>query len=150
MSQCDSETLQKYFETYGWVYRFDGKDILYSGWRSNNRSFSLKVTLSESLIFFEVKLLVLSSLIRKKHRSTILEYILDLNGGLTIARLSLDEENTVILSSESFTDHFTYDHLSKTLGIIGYFSEKLQKEILAKVADLCLHREDFYKPFHPQ
>lgn len=141
MSRCDCVTLQKYFEDYGWVYRFDGKDLFYSGWRSNQRSYSLKVKLSESLIFFEVKLLALSAFVRKKHWDEILEYILDLNGRLTIVRLSIDEDYAIILSSESFTDEFTYDYLTKMLGIIGYFTEKLQKEILSKVGELCAFSE---------
>jgi hypothetical protein len=136
MSQDVQEKLKEFLEAYGWVYRFDGQNIFYSGWRSINRSYSLRVQLNESLLFFEVNLLSLSDLVQEKHWKSILEFILRLNRKISTVKLGLDDEECIVLLAETFTDQLTYDYLSKLLGIIGYYAEKLQEEVIARIHEL--------------
>ncbi len=140
------EKLKEFLEAYGWVYRFDGQNIFYSGWRSLNRNYSLRVQLNESLLFFEVKLLSLSELVLEKHRRSILEFILRLNKQISTIKLGIDDEECVVLLAEVFSEQLTYDYLTKLLGIIGYYAEKIQEQILARVHELSIvdHRSHRY------
>lgn len=136
MHENIQEKLKGYLETYGWVYRFDGHNIFYSGWRSVSRSYSLRIQLNESLLFFEVKLLSLSELVQEKHWKNILEFILRLNRQISTAKLSIDDDETVVLLTEIFCEQLNYDYLSKLLGVIGYYGEKIQEQILARIHEL--------------
>lgn len=136
MNQEVQDKLKEFLEAYGWVYRFDGENIFYSGWRSLNRTYSLRVQLNESLLFFEVKLLSLSDLVQEKHWKSILEFILRLNRQISTIKLGIDDEDSVVLLAEVFTDQLNYDYLSKLLGIIGYYAEKVQEEVLTRINQL--------------
>ena len=130
MAQCNYERLKQYLDTYGWAYRFDGSNVFYSGWRSVNRMFSLRVEVKESFILFEVKLSVLSELLEKKQRKNMMEYLLQLNQKISVAKLGMSDDGMILLLVEVFNDNFSYDHLSKVLGLIGYYSEMIHSDIL--------------------
>ncbi len=136
MNQDVQEKLKGFLDAYGWVYRFDGQNVFYSGWRSLNRSYSLRVQLNDSLLFFEVKLLSLSELVLDKHWRNILEFILRLNKQISTIKLGIDEDESVVLLAEVFSDQLNYDYLTKLLGIIGYYAEKVQEQILTRVHEL--------------
>lgn len=140
MNQEIQEKLKEFLEAYGWVYRFDGHNIFYSGWRSLNRSYSLRVQLNESLLFFEVKLISLTDLVQDRHWKSILEFILRLNRKISTIKLGIDDEDSIVLLAEVFSEQVTYDYLSKLLGIIGYYAEKIQEQVLTRIHEL--HSED--------
>ncbi|MBI2603098.1 MAG: hypothetical protein HYW48_08580 [Deltaproteobacteria bacterium] len=136
MANCSYERLKQYLDAYGWVYRFDGSNVFYSGWRSVNRTYSLRVEVKESFILFEVKLLGLSELLEKKHRKNMMEYLVQLNQKISVAKLGMSDDGMVLLLVEVFNDNFSYDHLSKVLGLIGYYSEMIHSDILEIVGTL--------------
>lgn len=140
MDQNVHNKLKDFLEAYGWVYRFDGHNIFYSGWRSSNRAYSLRVQLNESILFFEVKLLSFSDLVQEKYSKSILEFLLRLNRKISAIKLGIDDEENIVLLTEVFSEQLTYEHLSKLLGIIGYYSEKIQEEILSHIH--MLHNEN--------
>lgn len=136
MNQDVQEKLKEFLDAYGWVYRFDGHNIFYSGWRSVNKTYSLRVQLNESLLFFEVKLLSLSELVQEKNWKAILEFILRLNRKISTIKLGIDDEECVVLLAEVFSEQLTYEYLSKLLGIIGYYAEKTQEQLLNRIHEL--------------
>ncbi len=136
MNQNVQEKLKEFLEAYGWVYRFDGHNVFYSGWRSLNRTYSLRVQLNESLLFFEVKLLPLGNNVQDKHWKELLEFILRLNRKISTIKLGIDDEECVVLLAEVFADQISYDYLSKLLGIIGYYAEKIHEQILTRIHEL--------------
>ena len=94
------EKLKEYLEAYGWVYRFDGHNVFYSGWRSMNRSYSLRVQLNESLLFFEVKLLALTEIVQDKHWKDILEFILRMNRQISLPAIIYFQKQKPLLPKQ--------------------------------------------------
>ena len=92
--------------------------------------------MKESFILFEVKLLILSELLEKKYRKNVWEYLVQLNQKITVAKLGMSEDGMVLLLVEVFNDNFSYEHLSKVLGLMGYYSEKIHSDILEIVGEL--------------
>ncbi|MBP6217929.1 MAG: hypothetical protein KA436_05035 [Oligoflexales bacterium] len=134
--QCNIQTLQDYFDRYGWVYRHDGQGIFYSGWSTKQKNYGLKITVSDTLFFFEVRLLALSSWkVRNIELTSFWEYLLELNNNLSVVRLGLNEKDTVTLSSESFAEGFSYEQLVLMLGVIAHFSETIQKKLIWKLSE---------------
>ena len=136
MKQTIELKLKEFLEAYGWVYRFDGHSIFYSGWRSVSRTYSLRVQVSDTLLFFEVKLIPLSEIAPEKDRKSVFEFLLRLNRKISTIKLGIDDEDSITLLAEVFSEQLTYEYLSKLLGIIGYYAEKIQEEMYTYIHEI--------------
>lgn len=145
MKEQIEEKLREYFKDYGWAYRFDGDKTFYSGWRSEDKDYSLKLRLDGSLLSFEVKLLPLREHIQDKDWKYTLEFLMRMNRQLSTVKLALDDEDDLVLGTEFFSEQLNYKHLSKVLGVIGYYTEKVQEELLHNLSESYIQDHPTHK-----
>lgn len=123
--------VEDYLGDYGWAFRRVGEACWLTGWRGDERSFPLTLTLTESWLLLEVRPFVALSE-DQTAAGDLARYLLELNHLSHMIKLSMDPENAIILSVQMFAQDLKYDEFADALGVLGYYAELLYDDIYTR------------------
>ena len=132
MSRLDSDQRCRYIKNYGWSYYESDENSWVSGWQTDKRAYPLSIELSDTCLELAVEPLIKLD-IEWNLWPDIVQYILELNQHIQLAKLSLLPEGSVALSCQILTKDLSYDNFSEALGIIGYYAEDLYDRLFERI-----------------
>jgi len=133
MSQLTSELLASYLVSYGWTFEATGPASWRTGFQGEQRLYPLEIRLTQTCVSFEVRPLVDLTL-EFGRWPEISRDLLELNGRMQLVKLALVGDGEVTLACQVLVAGFTYDMLSRILGIIGYYADEVTPEIYQRLA----------------
>lgn len=138
MQRTSTETIEHFLDRYGWTYHGTSDRVWITGWQSDERSYPLTVSLSDTWILFQVKPLIKVSL-DWDYLPELTRHILELNNDCHMVKFSIDEFGEIILSLQLFSSSLTYEDFSDALGIIGHYTDLAYESISKFFASAGFH-----------
>lgn len=129
---------RNHFRQYGWAFEEpeESADLMLTGFvDSQERSFAIVITLSETFVTFALPYAPLPS---EGRWCESLEQMMRLNYEWPIAKLSLDEEKALLVSVELPRDGLVYEHFVIALDLLVEAVETLAEQL----PDVIPERED--------
>jgi len=120
------ETLQAYFEQYGWTYERTGEGAQITDYRTSFRGdmavFRIYVRLTDYWVFFSITPFVVApqdpECERKLHK-----FLLRQNYEMNMAKFTVDDDGDVTLTVELPTASLDYSEFSDALGALAYYAD---------------------------
>lgn len=130
MNQCTPEVLEAYLQEYGWSYHYVDQGQWVTGWQGQERSYPLKISVCDTWITFQIKPFVKLT-IDWDSWPELSYFILKKNDDCQMVKLALDENDQISLYLEVFANGFSYQDFNDTIGLMGYYADRLYDEILS-------------------
>ena len=128
-SQIAPETIDSFFEQYGWTYERDGDDLWRTGFRGDVSGFRIFIKLTEHWAFFTIAPFVVAPKDKAcTHRLNW--HLLRLNRDINMAKFCLDADGDVVLTVELPTENLDYSEFSDALGALSHYADNYYLEIL--------------------
>ena len=122
------ETIDSFFEQYGWTFERSGDDTWRTGFRGDTSSFRIFVKVTEHWVFFTIAPLVIApkdeELTRRLHW-----HLLRLNRDINMAKFCIDSDSDVVLTVELPTENLDYSEFSDALGALSHYADDTYLEI---------------------
>ena len=135
MNGVHGETIEKFLSNYGWRFEKESDISWVTGWQGDNRSFPLKLELTDTWLS-----LLVQPLFKMDQRITewpeLMELLLEMNHDCQMIKVSLDENSNITLEIQLFCSNLNYDTFADTLGILGYYAELVYTKLSAKMIDM--------------
>ena len=119
------DNLETFFKRYGWEYQLteDPKVVLSGFAAAEDHSFAVILSLSDQFVVFMTPYEELPAAVVQ--RKEFLAQLLHLNFSWPVAKLSLDDDDTLIISVEFSQDSFDYEHFAMGLDMLTEAVEEL-------------------------
>ena len=128
------ETIDEFFERYGWSSSREGEDLWRTGFRGDTNTFYILVRLVEDWIFFLIiPFVVAPTNIVCQWR--LHRYLLRTNQLMNMAKFYLDSDGDVGLTVELPTENFDYSEFADALNALSYYADKYYLETLKIAQD---------------
>lgn len=125
-----AETIDGYFEQYGWTYsREPGSNSWTTGFRGDVSNFRLFVKLTDNWIYFTIIPFVIGPK-DPECANRLHWHMLRLNREINMAKFCLDEDNDVVLTVELPCENLDYSEFSDALGVLCYCADDMYLEML--------------------
>ena len=122
------ETIETYFEQYGWSYERTGESDFRTGFRGDKSLFRIMVRLTENWVYFSISPFVVAPQDAAcEHR--LYRHLLRLNQEINMAKFTIDEDGDVILTVELPAENLDYNEFSDALGALSYYADDNYKRI---------------------
>jgi hypothetical protein len=118
-----ADTLDSYFEQFGWTYNRTSETSWVTGVRTSVASFRIFIRLSEHWVYFVINPFVVTPQDpddRFRFYYTVLRLNLDMN----MTKFGLDSDGDLFLAVEMPTEDFTYSHFSDALNALSHHAER--------------------------
>ncbi len=132
MERCTGPLLENYLATYGWTYRSTGSQEWTTGFQGQDRSFPLRISLTETWISFQIEP-YLGLEIDWESWPEIARCLLELNGRSSMVRLSLCDQGRIEMGLEVFNKQFCYESFCTCIGLLGFYADHFYDEILSRL-----------------
>ncbi len=130
MIQKTRKELENFLNQYGWQYRVESEDEIQTGWQGEHRSYPLRINVSQTWISFRVQPF-LGVMIDWESWPEIASYVLGINDGTNMVKVSLDGQQKIVLGLEIFVEDLSFERVANVLGIMGYYAELIYEDILS-------------------
>lgn len=129
-----AETIEQYFEQYGWSYQRLDDTTFRTGFRGDVSSFIIYVRLSKNWVYFTIVPFVVAPKDETcKHK--LYEHLLRLNHEINMAKFGVDKDGDIVLSVELPREKLDYNEFSDALGALCYYSDETYLEALNLAQD---------------
>jgi hypothetical protein len=138
-----AETLESYFERYGWTYQQVSEASFRTVFRGDVSSFVIHIHMASDWIYFSVAPFVVAPQEATSQRK-MYRHLLKLNHEMNMAKFTVDDDGDVILTVELPTESFDYSEFSDALGALAYYADDnyAQVFILAHVPEAHVIYDD--------
>jgi hypothetical protein len=128
------ETVEQYFEQYGWSYERMGKHDFRTGFRGDVSLFRIMVRLTENWVYFSISPFVVAPQDPECERK-LYKHLLRLNQEINMAKFTIDEDGDAILTVELPCENLDYNEFADALGALSYYADDnyVQVFVLAHV-----------------
>ena len=132
-----SETIQSYFEQYGWSYEQPEDHRFLTGFKSDVIDhFSILVTLTPNWIYFAIAPFVQAPQ-HPECECKLYKHLLRLCQEINLAKFSVDSDGDVILAVELPIEDLNYNEFSDAMGSLSYYADETFGEVNALATDLA-------------
>ena len=128
MIQSTPSEVERFLGEYGWEFRRHGRGIWLSGWSSEQRSFPLRVTWEDSFVEFMVQPLYKIDFDWEAYPE-ITAWLLEVGHRYKLIKIAIDEAGDLVMSMSLINHKLDYTAFSTSLGVIGYYADKVYEEI---------------------
>ena len=129
------ETIQEYFEQYGWSYDHPEEDRFLTGFKSDViDSFSIYVTVTPNWIYFAIAPFVQAPQHPECERK-LYRHLLRLCQEINLAKFSVDSDGDIVLAVELPLEDLNYSEFSDALGALSFYADETYSEIEALATD---------------
>tara|TARA_B100001094_G_C18147003_1_gene781378 strand:- start:29 stop:463 length:435 start_codon:yes stop_codon:yes gene_type:complete len=128
MIQSTPGDVEDYLAAYGWNFRRHGRGVWISGWSSDERSFPLRVTWSESFIDLMVQPLYKLEFDWEAYPE-VATWLLELGHQYSMIKITIDEIGDLVMSLSLVNHNLDAISFSTSLGIIGHYADRVYGEI---------------------
>ncbi len=123
------ETMDSFFEQYGWAFEKNGDDVWLTGFRGDVSSFRIFIKVTENWAYFTIAPFVVAPKDKEcAHRLNW--HLLRLDRDVNMAKFCLDSEGDVVLTVELPTENLDYSEFSDALGALSHYADDTYLEIL--------------------
>lgn len=129
MTQQIRKELAGFLQQYGWQFRLGPENEIQSGWQGEHRAYPLNIVIGETWISFRVEPF-LAVEIDWESWPEIASYILEINDGTNMVKISLDDQKRIVMGLDIFVEDLCFERLANILGIIGYYADLIYEDIL--------------------
>lgn len=123
------ETIDSFFEQYGWTYDKNVDDTWLTGFRGDVASFRIFVKVTEHWAFFTIAPLVVAPQDEECTRR-LNWHLLRMNRDINMAKFCLDSDGDVVLTVELPTENLDYSEFSDAMGALCHYADDTYLEIL--------------------
>jgi hypothetical protein len=116
------ETLEGYFEQYGWSYTREGENDFRTGFRGDVAAFRIAVRLAGNWVYFSISPFVIAPQDPECERK-LYKRLLRLNHEINLAKFTVDRDGDVILTVELPSENLDYGEFSDALGALAYYAD---------------------------
>ena len=130
-----AETIESYFEKYGWTYeRLDETHFL-TGFSSEViDSFAIYISLTPSWVYFAIAPFVQAPTDAEcEHK--LYRHLLRLCQQINMAKFSVDADGDVILTVELPRENLDYSEFSDALGALSYYADQTYEAVQVLATD---------------
>ena len=139
-----ASTIESYLIDYGWNFRRLTPEHWQTGFQGKERQFLLHIFLSETWVSLNIPI-YLDLAIDWESWPEIAKYLLELNHGSSMLRLSLCDSGRISLSLEVFTAQLSYEIFCTSMGLMGFYADWFYDEILNRLDSLGYRYTDKLK-----
>jgi hypothetical protein len=130
-----TETIESYFEQYGWGYERLDETHLLTGFNSEvTDAFAIHVTLTPSWVYFTI-----SPFVRGPKEPTcahrLYRHLLRLCQQINMAKFAVDADGDVNLTVELPRQNLDYSEFSDALGALSYYADQNFETVQALATD---------------
>lgn len=130
-----TETIESYFEQYGWSYEQTDENRFLTGFESEViDSFSIYVTLAPSWIYFAIAPFVKAPSEPECERK-LYKHLLRLCQEINLAKFSVDSDGDVIMTVELPKENLSYSEFAEALNALSYYADETYSEIRSLASD---------------
>jgi len=116
------ETVEQYFEQYGWSYERTGEHDFRTGFRGDVSLFRIMVRLTENWVYFSISPFVVAPQDPECERK-LYKHLLRLNQEINMAKFTIDEDGDAILTVELPSENLDYNEFADALGALSYYAD---------------------------
>jgi hypothetical protein len=123
------ETIDEFFERYGWTSNSEDGEIWRTGFQGDVSSFNILIRLTEDWLFF----LILPFVVAPTNmvcRWRLHHYLLRVNQLMSMAKFYVDSDGDVGLAVELPTENLDYSEFADALNALSYYADKYYLEAL--------------------
>ena len=117
-----AETLEAYFEQYGWTYQQIDETSFRTVFRGDVSSFTIHIRIAGDWVYFSIAPFVVSPQDVECERK-LYKHLLTLNHEMNMAKFTVDSDGDVILTVELPTENLNYNEFSDALGALAYYAD---------------------------
>lgn len=129
------ETIESYFDQYGWQYERLDEAHLLTGFSSETAEiFSIYVTLAPSWVYFSIAPFVPAPT-DPGAEGKLYRHLLRLCQQINMAKFAVDGDGDVILSVELPRENLDYSEFSDALGALSYYADQNYETVRALATD---------------
>lgn len=129
------ETLQDYFEQYGWTFEQIGDDRFVTGFASDViEAFSIYVTLAPHWVYFTIAPFVQAPSDPTCERK-LYKHLLRLSQEINLAKFSVDSDGDIILAVELPRESLNFNEFSDALNALSYYADDTYLDVHALATD---------------
>ena len=130
-----AETIESYFEQYGWIYERLDETHFVSGFQSEaEETFPIYVTLTPNWVYFAIVPYV-SAPQDAACEGQLYKHLLRLCQQINLAKFSVDPDGDISLSVELPREHLDYSEFSDALGALAYYTDQTYLGIQTLASD---------------
>lgn len=123
------ETIDGFFEKYGWTYQRDTPDVWRTGWRGDVASFRMFIKLTENWIYFTISPFVVAPK-KPECKEKLYFHLLRLNRDINMAKFCIDSDGDLVLTVELPCANLDYEEFSDAIGALCYYADDTYLEML--------------------
>jgi hypothetical protein len=123
------ETIDSYFEEYGWKYKRDEDGDWITGFRGDVQSFRFFIRLTEHWVYFTISPFIVAPK-DPACQQRLHAHLLRLNRDINMAKFCLDGDMDVVLTVELPRENFDYSEFSDAIGALCHYADNNYLEIL--------------------
>jgi hypothetical protein len=116
------ETLEGYFEQYGWSYQRTVDTTFRTVFRGDISSFVIHVRIAGDWVYFSIAPFVVTPQNTECERK-LYRHLLKLNHEMNMAKFTVDADGDVILTVELPSENLDYSEFSDALGALAYYAD---------------------------
>jgi putative sensory transduction regulator len=116
------ETLEGYFEQYGWTYQKIDDAYFRTVFRGDVSSFVIHVRIAGDWVYFSVAPFVVTPQDTECERK-LYGHLLKLNHEINMAKFTVDSDGDIVLTVELPGEHLDYSEFSDALGALSYYAD---------------------------
>ena len=123
------ETIDSYFEQYGWKYKRDEDGDWITGFRGDVQSFRFFIRMTEHWIYFTISPFIVAPkdpvCAQRLHT-----HLMRLNRDINMAKFCLDQDMDVVLTVELPRESLDYSEFSDAIGALCHYADNHYLEII--------------------
>jgi len=123
------ETIEQYFEQYGWSYQRADENTFRTGFRGDVSSFVIYVRLTKNWVYFTIVPFVVAPKEAECKRK-LYQHLLRLNYEINLAKFGVDSDGDIVLAVELPREKLDYNEFSDALGALSYYADETYLEAL--------------------
>jgi hypothetical protein len=124
-----TETIDSFFEQYGWTFEKSGEDLWFTGFRGDVSNYRIFIKVTEHWAYFTIAPFVVAPKDEDCTRR-LNWHLLRLNRDINMAKFCLDADGDVVLTVEMPTESLDYGQFSEALGALSYYADDSYLEVL--------------------
>ena len=131
-----AETIEQYFEQYGWTYQRVSDTDFRTVFRGDVSSFVIHIRMASDWVYFSIAPFVVTPQEAECERK-LYRHLLKLNHEMNMAKFTVDSDGDVILTVELPSESLDYSEFSDALGALAYYADDnyVQVFVLAHVPE---------------
>jgi len=129
------ETIESYFEEYGWAYELLDDSHFLTGFNSEViDTFAIYITLTPNWVYFSIAPFV-EAPSDPRCELKLYSHLLQLCQQINMAKFSVDADGDVILTVELPRENLDYSEFSDALGALSYYADQNYEAVHALATD---------------